>query len=475
VKDSADLTIRHSQGPRLRGTAFDAATQRRFSPLNAPQRAAVDAFCAESRPWALRQAARTYRHLPVELREQAVDAAMRELRTGAPVAVDRRTLHRELADELTTALREVHIGWCLNQSSTLFRDVETEAPAQGPDGQAVARFLEDGLCGLERAVLQLEIGAGRDTRTARAALRLGPRQYARHREEGLSKLRDAITGTVAGHVCDDHVRAVVLAATGDGAAADALAGGTTRCRACSREAQGLRRLLHERLALAPWPFVIKPAGVLAAKAAAIAAAVGGKGASAGAGGLAAGFGGGSIGSGASVVATVLAASAVATGGVAAIHQDVTPRALSATAAHVAPAQVAKTVATSPASAKPAAATHPTRHTARRHAAAKRHAGTVRHRARRHHAPVTSPSAASTTSGAATPAATSAPTTVVTQTTQTVQKVARDTVDKVQTTVGKVTKPLAPQLAKPVDDVIDRTQDTVDQLTNAVGTLLQPKK
>ena len=257
---------------------------------------------------------------------------MRELRTGAPVAVDRRTLHAELAFELTAALRRVHIGWCLNQSAALFREDGIETPPAAPDGEQLAAFINKGLGGLERAVLQLEIGAGRDTRTARAALRLGPRQYSRHREEGLSKLRDAITGTVAGHVCDNHVGAVVLAATGDKAAADALAGGGSRCRACSREALGLRRLLHERLALAPWPFVVKPAGVLAAKAAALTAALGGKGAAAGGTGIAAGFGGSSVGSGAGVVATVLAAAAVATGGVAALTHDGTPATRPAAAA-----------------------------------------------------------------------------------------------------------------------------------------------
>ncbi len=97
VKDhSADLMLPRTPAPKRRGAPADGEP-RRFSPLNAPQRAVVDAFCDQSRPWALRQAGRTYRHLPQELREQAVDQAMRELRTGAPAAVDRRTLHAELA------------------------------------------------------------------------------------------------------------------------------------------------------------------------------------------------------------------------------------------------------------------------------------------------------------------------------------------------------------------------------------------
>src|SRR5205823_456465 len=96
---------------------------------------------------------------------------------------------------------------------------------------AITRFVDGGLGGLERAVLQLEIGAGRDSRTARAALRLGPRQYARHREEGFSKLRSAIRGQLAGHVCDQHLDEVTLAATGDRPAAAHLAAGPNRCRA----------------------------------------------------------------------------------------------------------------------------------------------------------------------------------------------------------------------------------------------------
>ncbi|MEA2296635.1 MAG: hypothetical protein QOE86_4274 [Solirubrobacteraceae bacterium] len=471
MKDSADLTIRHSQAPRPRGGGLDVPARRRFSPLNAQQRATVDAFCTESRAWALRQAARTYRHLPEELREQAVDSAVRELRTGAPVSVDRRTLHAELALELTAALRRVHIGWCLNQSAAVFRGDGIAAPPAAPDGEALAAFVDEGLGGLERAVLQLEIGAGRDTRTARAALRLGPRQYSRHREAGLSKLRDAITGTVAGHVCDDHVGAVVLAATGDRAAAEALAGGATRCRACSREAQGLRRLLHERLALAPWPFVVKPAGMLAAKAVALTAAISGK----GAGGLAAGFGGGSVGSGAGVVATVLAAAAVATGGAAAIGHD-SPRAPSA-AANAAPPSVL------PATAR-TAATPASRATAAKPAAKARHGTSTRHRAATHRtraadhrttstAPTTSTT--TTTTGGTAPAATATPNSVVDTTTQAVKNTTHDAVDKVQQTVDRVTQPVAPQVAQPVNTVVDQAQGAVDQLGNTVGGLLPPPK
>jgi hypothetical protein len=467
VKDSADLTIRHSQAPRARGGGLDASARRRFSPLNAPQRAAVEAFCTESRAWALRQAKRTYRHLPDDLREQAVDAAMRELRTGAPLSVDRRTLHAELAYELTAALRRVHIGWCLNQSAAMFRSEGVETPPSAPDGEALTNFVNEGLGGLERAVLQLEIGAGRDTRTARAALRLGPRQYARHREEGLSKLRDAITGTVAGHVCDQHVGAVVLAATGDRAAADALAGGATRCRACSREALGLRRLLHERLALAPWPLAIKPAGFLAAKAAAVAAGMGGKSAS----GLAAGFGGSSVGSGAGMVATVLAATAIATGGVAALTHDGSRPAAATHAAKAAPAAMVSTTTTR-ATSKPAAATRPAA-TPRHHRAATTHR--TRTRTAAHQTTSTAPATAQGAATTATPAAATTPAAVVKTTTQAVQKTTRDTVDQVQQTVDSVTQPLAPQIAQPVDDTVDQAQNTVDQVTSTVGGLLPAPK
>ena len=69
-------------------------------------------------------------------------------------------------------------------------------------------------------------------------------------------------GQMAGRVCDDHLTAVTLAATGDRSAGDDLATGRDRCRSCARESGLMRRVLHERLAMAPWPLAIKPAGIL---------------------------------------------------------------------------------------------------------------------------------------------------------------------------------------------------------------------
>ncbi len=294
----------------------------RFSALTAPQREAVDAFLGENRPWALRQARRAYRHLPESLREQAVDRAFTELRTRAPRSLERRVLSAELAERLTEALRHVHVGWCLNESSALLRREGTEPVQPEVRREGLAEFVDDGLGGLERAVLQLEIGAGRDTRTARAALRLGPRQYAAHREAGLSKLRDAIAAQVIGRACDQHVQSVVSAATGDRGAMDGLNAGPQRCRFCAREAQGLRSVLHERLAVAPWPIAIAPAGVLVAKLSAVGSVFGAKSASgAGVGALGAG------GSGASAAATVLAAAALATGTAALVDGEQSPRKL----------------------------------------------------------------------------------------------------------------------------------------------------
>jgi len=272
----------------------------------APQREIVDVFLRETRPWALRQARRSYRHLPGSLHEQAVDRAYTEMRTRAPQSLERRALAAELAERLTEALRHVHVGWCLNESSALLRREDTEPVQPEVRCDGLANFVDVGLGGLERAVLQLEIGAGRDTRTSRAALRLGPRQYATHRESGLSKLRDAISAQVIGRACDQHVSGIVAAATGDKGAMQALNAGPHRCRYCAREAQGLRSVLHERLAVAPWPIVVKPAGLLAAKLGVVGAAFGSKGAGAGALGVAGG-------SGASAAATVLAAAALATG------------------------------------------------------------------------------------------------------------------------------------------------------------------
>src|SRR4051812_20110278 len=137
---------------------------------------AVDAFCTQARPSAARQAARTYGHLPADLRERAVDRALRDLRTHPPAATDRRALRVALAETLTDQLRRAHATWSLGEPAD-------SAAAAPPD--VLSSFIEDGLPGLERAVLQLEIGAGRDTATARAVLKLGPREYARHRAEGL--------------------------------------------------------------------------------------------------------------------------------------------------------------------------------------------------------------------------------------------------------------------------------------------------
>lgn len=289
------------------GVPVDAGLGR-FSPVSAPQRETVDIFLRETRPWALRQARRSYRHLPESLHEQAVDRACTEMRTRAPQSLERRALAAELAERLTEALRHVHVGWCLNESSALLRREGTEPVQPEVRCDGLANFVDVGLGGLERAVLQLEIGAGRDTRTSRAALRLGPRQYATHRESGLSKLRDAISAQVIGRACDQHVSGIVAAATGDKGAMEALNAGPHRCRYCAREAQGLRSVLRERLAVAPWPIVVKPAGLLAAKLGVVGAAFGSKGAGAGAGAL-----GVAGGSGASAAATVLAAAALATG------------------------------------------------------------------------------------------------------------------------------------------------------------------
>jgi hypothetical protein len=464
---------------------WDDRANGRFSPLDAPQRAVVDAFCARARPWALNQAGRTYRHLPAELREQAVDEAMHALRTGAPAGVDRRTLRVALADELTAALRRIHVGWCLNQSPLFRDDAATAKPATAPDPEALAAFLEEGLGGLERAVLQLEIGAGRDTRAARAALRLGPRQYARHRDEGLNKLRDAITGQVAGHVCDQHVAAVVLAATGDPAAADALAGGASRCRACSREAQALRRVLHERLALAPWPFVIKPAGVLAAKLGALGTILGGKsGTGAGAGALTAAGAAGSAGPGAGAITAVLAAAALTTGGIAVVRHDTGPASSAAKPAAAAAAYPAASPAVPTATTVPASARAEPRRAERRHQTAKRSqpAPGGQNRQAAPASPTPAPTTTTTTTTrpagtapavpALTPVPTTAPVTTVTDT-------MHDTVGTVRDTVDRVTQPLAPTLNQTVDQATGAVQDTVDKVAgtvgSTVGSLLSPGK
>jgi hypothetical protein len=453
---------------RLRALDADAPDARRFSPLNAPQRAAVEAFCTEAERWATRQARRTYGHLPTEMRRQAIDRAMRELRLGAPPALDRQTLYATLSDELTEQLRRVHAGWCLNAVQGQWRK---EGPVAVPDAddsqaatQSVARFVEGGLGGLERAVLQLEIGAGRDTRTSRAALRLGPRQYERHREEGLSKLRSAINGHASGRVCEDHLDAVILAATGDRAALEALTSGPERCRACAREASGLRRVLQERLAVAPWPLAIKPAGLIAAKLGFLGTVVAGK--SAGTTGLGAVAGTGPFGTGAGAIAGVLAAAAVATGTAAVVDGDHAPtlrhaatpaaqsQAASAPAAAAAPAEPRRASGTS---AKAEARAE------RRRAATRRQAAVDRTPA----APAATGAAPSASTQAqadpqAPPAGTSKPS---------VKETVGGAVDGVRKAVDPVTTKLPPTVQQPVDEVLDGVQGTVDEVTGTVDGLL----
>jgi hypothetical protein len=459
----ADSSILHAPTLPRRGLPVDAGIGR-FSPLTAPQRDVVDAFCRDNRSWALRQARRSYRHLPDSLREQAVERAFTELRTRTPASLERRALAAELADRLTESLRHVHVGWCLNESSALLRREGTEPVQPEVRREELAHFVDDGLGGLERAVLQLEIGAGRDTRTSRAALRLQPRQYAQHREAGLSKLRDAISAQVIGRACDQHVSGVVDAALGDRVAMESLASGASRCRYCAREAQGLRSVLHERLAVAPWPIAIKPAGLMAAKLGAVGAVFAGKsGAGASAGALAAGSS-----SGASVAATVLAVAALATGTAAVMGHDATPR--ERTAGH----QAAQTESLAkPATSATQGTIAATATTAKRTTAHKAKGATARrHRAthRRHRttaggaAPATtSASATSTNSATAAGGGASASTPVTTA--------AKPVTDAVKQTATKVTSKLPPVAAKPVQDTADTVTNTVDDATKAVDKLL----
>lgn len=437
---------------------------RRFSPLNAPQRAAVEAFCNEAAGWARRQARRTYGHLNDETRQQAIDRAMREVRLGAPAAVDRRTLYEALADELTHQLRQVHAGWCLNAAQGQWRQEGPVAVPAEEDARAAAyavgEFVDTGLGGLERAVLQLEIGAGRDTRTSRAALRLGAREYTRHREEGLSKLRSAIAAHERGRVCENHSDAVVLAATGDAQALAALSSGADRCRACAREASGLRRVLQERLAVAPWPLAIKPAGVLAAKAGFLGAVFGGK--AAGTGGLTAATSG-PLGTGGALA--IIATAAIATGMATMVDDE----------------PVRETRVTAPAARVPAPAatlSAPTRR-ATTATSAKKSKPKAHTKARANRRSASLPPAARQTAPATTRAPQSGSTAPATAPadhggTVTVPPV-QDTVDKtlgtVRDTVNPVTDALPAPVQPPVDQTLDTVQNTVDDVTGAVDGVL----
>lgn len=467
--------------PPWLGLPIDAGLSR-FSPVGAAEREAIDAFCAETRPWALRQAKRSYGHLPVALREQAVDRALQELRKRAPRSIDRRTLTAELADLLTESLRHVHGGWYLTESRAQPHRVDLESVTAEAARDDLGGFLGKGLGGLERAVLQLEIGAGRDSRTTRAALRLGPIQYALHRRQGLSKLRDAVASRVIGRACDQHVSSVVAAATGDRYAMYGLASGPDRCRACAREAQGMRGILQERLAVAPWPLAIKPAGLLVAKLAAVGALLGGKSAAGGTG-FAAALGA-SVGTGAGATATVLAAATLATGTASVVDGGASPRPPAVRHhARVARApgpratpEPAKTVATAPASTTAVPKAFRTLAAAARKADGHRAVGgaqrfPVKHRGRPSPGSGTPAPDAPATATPAVPAVPENPTAGVSP----VKKTIEEATDNVRQTVDQVTSQLPQPVAKPVDDAVAVVQDTVEQVTNTVDGLLIPKK
>lgn len=454
---SPEMLLPRSPAARHRQAA-PAPDAGRFSPLNAPQRALVEGFTAEAERWAMRQARRSYRHLPAELQEQAFDQAVIALRTSAPAALDRRTLYAELAERLDEELRRIHIGWCLNQT----RAERPQAGTAPAEPTAVSRhpitgFIEESLGGLERAVLQLELGAGRDSHTVRAALRLGPRQYARHREIGLGKLRGAIAGGLSGQVCAQHLDSVTMAATGDRDAASRLDSGPGRCRACAREAATLRRLLQQRLALAPWPLAIKPAGAIAAKLGALGALFGGKGAT-GAGAI--GLGGAGGATSAKVVAAVVASAAIASGGIATVEGSDLPAksaAAAASAARTAP------VAAAPAPLRRATTTS---RSERRAATRKRRAAQ-----RNDGAQPAQPASTAPIQTAAYPPATGAPVTTTGSGPAATGPVGK-TVDEVKSTVGKVTGKL-PVKVPAVDDAVPALDPALGGVTGVVDGLLKP--
>ena len=408
----------------------------------------------------MRQARRAYRHLPVELHEQAFEHASVEMRTGASDCSDRRGLYAELAASLDEALKRIHVGWCLNQARAGAARTQ-EAPAEPVSTAAhpLTGFLENALGGLERAVLQLELGAGRDSHTVRAALRLSPLQYARHREIGLGKLRGAIAGNLAGKVCSQHLDAVTLAATGDRDAGQQLTHGRGRCRACAREATGLRHVIQERLALTPWPLVIKPAGFIVAKLGAVSAVLGGK--SAAAGGLAGNVMGGSSIGGAKFVAAVIASAAVATGGVSAaggIPEDSisqgTPVAAAPGTAPPASSRSATDIASKPGASK-------------RRPARKTRLATSLRRPTRTTAAAKAP-AGFTTAPASGDPTTSGPGTTPTKPTDPIRKAVED----VRATIDRVTNTL-PAQARVVDETLDAMGQAVDDITGAVDGLPAP--
>ena len=242
----------------------------------------------EAKPWALRQARRRFPHIPQDLYEDVYQQACIEMWQRGPTSTDKRSMYAYLAKVLNGTLGRAHKSWVHDHAQLTHEDGEPIALADStpePDSQYDRRHLNALLSELmnrrllapEKAVLQLQLGAGLDPDQVRAALDMTPRQYKRRRSEGLEKLRGALDDYLHGRVCEDHAGLLAMAATGDlpAGSAEQLHAHLEHCGACRAEIRRLRSTVAARFAFAPWPVAITAPGLLATKAGALGALFGG--------------------------------------------------------------------------------------------------------------------------------------------------------------------------------------------------------
>jgi RNA polymerase sigma factor (sigma-70 family) len=279
----------------------------------------IAAFLVEARPWALRQARRRFPHIPDDLYEDVYQQACAEIWQREPRSLDKHSLYAYLARVLTGVLGRVHRAW-VHDHAPLTRDDGEPVPlpdsGPAPDSQydrrhlgaLLSELMDRRLLAPERAVLQLQLGAGLDPPEVRRALDMSPRQYKRRRAEGLAKLRDALDDYLHGRVCEDNAGLLAAAATGElpTASGQRLHAHLEHCGACRAEMRRLRSSVRPRFAAAPWPVGVTAPGWLAMKLGSAGSLLGGGAQAAGAGGAA------------KLAATAVTAAVVAAAGVGAL-------------------------------------------------------------------------------------------------------------------------------------------------------------
>jgi RNA polymerase sigma factor (sigma-70 family) len=423
----------------------------------------MEAFLVEAKPWALRQARKRFPHIPQDLYEDVYQQACIEMWQRGPTSMDKRSLYAYLAKVLNGTLGRVHKSWVHDHAQLTYEDGEPIAlPDAGPEPDSqydrrqlnalLSELMNRRLLAPEKAVLQLQLGAGLDPEQVREALDMTPRQYKRRRSEGLEKLRGALDDYLNGRVCDDHAGLLAMAATGElpAGSAEQLHAHLEHCGACRAEIRRLRSTVAARFAFAPWPIAIVAPGWLVAKAGAASA-------------LFSGAKAGSTGAVAKLMATAATVAAVAGAG-AVVAADSGDDAASKPAPAVpAAATLAPDPVAAAATAEPATVTAKARRAAARQRRRAARAGSGARNA-------STPAPADGQDGASTPANTQASDAVTT-----VTETVRQTNDTLRKTTRGITGQL-PDLPVPTPDVagaVDEVTGAVDDATGAVDGLLEP--